>query len=101
VKEYIRGANIVATIFSNLISTTEKVYLEQIATGTQDLGVILALKQFIQCRDYYYKESEVAYDMLDEYKCYVWSGHIIDTLVGNTRREEDLVDYRTLPVKWF
>jgi hypothetical protein len=43
----------------------------------------------------------IAKDMLDEYKMYVWSGHLWDTLMGNDRKEEDMVDYRTLPVKWF
>jgi hypothetical protein len=39
--------------------------------------------------------------MLDEYRSYIFGGHVWDTLVGNIRKEEDLVDYRTLPIKWF
>jgi hypothetical protein len=39
--------------------------------------------------------------MLAEYRSYIWGGHVWDTLVGNDRKEEDMVDYRTLPIKWF
>ena len=101
VKEYIAGVNTTITIFSNLAEQTYKTYLDQIKTDQQDLGIILALKQFIQCRDYYMAERSVAEDMLAEYRSYIWGGHIWDTLVGNIRKEEDMVDYRTLPVKWF
>ena len=100
-KAYLKGVQKVVSIFRNLETTTYKTYLEQIASGSQDLGVILALKQFIACREFYLKEMEIAYDMLDEYKSYIWGGHMIDTLLNNYRTEEDLVDYRTLPVKWF
>jgi hypothetical protein len=43
----------------------------------------------------------LAYDMIAEYKAYVFGGHIWDTLVGNIRKDEDLVDYRKLPTRWF
>jgi hypothetical protein len=67
---------VVITIFNNLFNSTYKTYLEQIETDTQDLGVILALKQFKQCKTYYQNELNIAKDMLDEYKMYVWSGHL-------------------------
>lgn len=101
VKEYIVGIDSTISIFVNLINKVYKTYLEQIRTNEQDLGIILSLKQFIQCRDYYLTERKIAEDVLDEYRSYIWGGHIWDTLVGNIRKEEDLVDYRTLPIKWF
>lgn len=33
--------------------------------------------------------------MLDEYRAYIFSGHILDTLLGNPRAEKDLFDHRT------
>jgi hypothetical protein len=39
--------------------------------------------------------------MLDEYRSYIFGGHIWDTLVGNDRTDEDCVDYRTLPWRFF
>ena len=101
VREYIRGTTATVQMFNNLITNLTKVYVNQIEKNTQDLGIMLSLKQFYTCKDYYQKEREIAEDMLDEYRSYIWGGHIWDTLVGNTRKEEDMVDYRTLPVKWF
>lgn len=101
VREYIKGTTATVQMFNNLITNLTKVYVDQIEKNTQDLGIMLSLKQFYACKDYYQKEREIAEDMLDEYRSYIWGGHIWDTLVGNTRKEEDMVDYRTLPVKWF
>lgn len=100
-KEYIKGLFTTIEFFNNLINTSTKLYLEQIKTGTQDLGLILSIKQFHQCVQYYQKERAIAEDMLAEYRSYIWGGHVWDTLVGNIRKEEDMVDYRTLPIKWF
>lgn len=100
-KQYIRGVDLVINIFNNILKNTSKIYQQQIETNTQDLGIILALKQFLQCRDFYAKEREMAYDMIAEYKAYVFGGHFWDTLVGNIRKDEDLVDYRKLPTRWF
>ena len=101
VREYIRGTTATVQMFNNLITNLTKVYVDQIEKNTQDLGIMLSLKQFYTCKDYYQKEREIAEDMLDEYRSYIFGGHVWDTLVGNTRKEEDMVDYRTLPVKWF
>ena len=101
VRDYIRGTTATVQVFDSLITNLTKVYVDQIEKNAQDLGIMLSLKQFYTCKDYYQKEREIAEDMLDEYRSYIFGGHIWDTLVGNTRKEEDMVDYRTLPVKWF
>ena len=44
-----------------------EVYVDQIAKDEQDLGLILALKQFTQCKDYYEQELFLAEDILKEY----------------------------------
>lgn len=101
-QEYIRNSLAPAEkLFRRLYTATQKAYLEQIRSGAQELQAILALKQFKYCQEYYKKEIAVAKDILDEHKEYVLSGHIIDTLLGNIRKEEDLVDYRKLPTRWF
>lgn len=101
VKQYIYGVDQVIRIFSNLEKTTYKTYVNQVKTNTQDLQTILAFKQFNQCRKYYSKERDIALDMLDEYRAYIFGGHIWDTLVGNTRTDDDCVDYRDLPWRLF
>jgi hypothetical protein len=76
VKQYIIGVDQVIRIFNNLEQTTYKTYIDQVKTNTQDLNTILALKQFNQCRKYYNKEKDIALDMLDEYRSYIFGGHI-------------------------
>ena len=84
----------VIRIFKNLYSSTYKTYLEQVKHNDQDIQTVLALKQFKQCIRYYQREKEIAADMLDEYWEYVFSGHVMDTLVGNVRPNADLYDHR-------
>ena len=94
VKAYQIGIAAIIRIFANLYDSTYKVYISQVAMGIQDLQTILTLKQFKQCLMFYEKEYEVAKDMIEEYWEYLWNWHIIDTLVGNYRTEEDLWDHR-------
>ena len=94
VKTYQVGLAAVIRIFDNLCDSTYKTYLNQIKTGGQDLQTILALKQFKQCLVFYEREYEITKDMIEEYWEYIWSWHILDTLVGNYRPEEDLWDHR-------
>lgn len=94
VKTYLFGTSAVIRVFKNLCKATYKTYLSQIATRTQDIQTILALKQFKQCLAFYEREFEIARDMIKEYWEYIWNWHVIDTLVGNYRAEEDLWDHR-------
>ena len=57
--------------FDKLVNSTYETYITQVNNNTQDLQLILALKQFKQCLEYYNKEAEVVYDMLDEYRSYI------------------------------
>ena len=91
----------VVKLFKNLVKNSEETYCEQIRAGEQDLEMLLACLQFRVCLDFYEKELETAKDMLREYRAYVTSGHIIKTILGIPRAEEDMVDYRTLPWKLF
>ena len=96
IKQYIKGVEHVIKVFTNLEKSTYKTYLSEIEQGIQNFKTILALRQFNQCRHFYEIEKLIAEDMLNEHLYYVFSGHIWDTLIGNDRKEEDLVDYRTL-----
>lgn len=97
VKTYQVGVAAIIRIFTNLYSSTYKTYVSQVAQGMQDLETLLALKQFKQCLVFYEREQEIARDMIDEYWEYIWNWHIIDTLIGNYRSEEDLWDHRGKP----
>ena len=75
-----------------------KIYAKDIMTDEQKLEMLMSMKQFEICYDYYKKEYELAKDMLSEYRAYLSSGHIFDQLVMNgVRQDDECVDYRELP----
>ena len=92
----------VSKVFKTLYKKLMKTYAKDIMTGEQKLEMLMSMKQFEICHDYYKKEYELAKDMLDEYYAYLTSGHIFDQLVMNgVRSDDDCVDYRKLPWKIF
>ena len=74
-------------------------YIKDIEEGINDLNVILAFSELEQVIKFYDDEIGIISDMVDEYVSYVHSGHILDTIIGNYRKEEDLVDFRK--VEWY
>ena len=89
-------------VFKNLCKKLMKTYAKDIMTDEQKLEMLMSMKQFEICYDYYKKEYELAKDMLSEYHAYLTSGHIFDQLVMNgVRSDDDCVDYRKLPWKLF
>ena len=89
-------------VFKNLYKKLVKSYAKDIMTDEQKLEMLMSMKQFKICYDYFEKEREIAKDMLSEYRAYLTSGHIFDQLVMNgVRSDDDCVDYRKLPWKLF
>ena len=87
----------VSKTFKTLYKKLMKTYAKDIMTDEQKLEMLMSMKQFEICYNYYKKECEIAKDMLDEYHAYLTSGHILDQLVLNSVRSDDeCVDYR----KW-
>ena len=88
----------VSKTFKTLYKKLMKTYAKDILTGEQKLEMLMSMKQFEICYDYYKKEYELAKDMLSEYRAYLSSGHIFDQLVlNNIRSDDECVDYRELP----
>ena len=88
----------VSKAFKILYKKLMKTYAKDIMTDEQKLEVLMSMKHFKICCDYYKKEYEIAKDMLSEYRAYLSSGHIFDQLVLNDIRSDDeCVDYRELP----
>lgn len=101
-RSYISGCKTIINSFNSLYLKVQRAYLKQIETASQDFNLLITMKQFETCRDYFKDEIAIAKDMISEYRAYVFSGHLLDTFLFNAyRREEDLVDYRKLPWKWF
>ena len=92
------SVNRVSKTFKTLYKKLMKIYAKDIMTDEQKLEMLMSMKQFEICYDYYKKECEIAKDMLQEYRTYVSSGHIFDQLVLNcVRPDGECVDYRKLP----
>ena len=84
--------------FKTLYKKLMKTYAKDILAGEQKLEMLMSMKQFEICYNYYKKEYEIAKDMLHEYRSYLFSGHIFDQLVFNSvRSDDDCIDYRELP----
>ena len=96
------GVKRVSKVFKTLYKKMMKTYAKDIMTDGQKLEMLMSMKQFEICYQYYEKECEIAKDMLQEYHAYLTSGHIFDQLVMNgIRSDDDCVDYRKLPWKLF
>ena len=92
----------VSKVFKNLYKKLMKSYAKDIMTDEQKLEMLMSMKQFKICHDYFEKEHEIAKDMLSEYRAYLTSGHIFDQLIMNSvRSDDDCVDYRKLSWKIF
>ena len=88
----------VSKAFKTLYKKLMKTYAKDILVGEQKLEMLMSMKQFEICYNYYRKECEIAKDMLQEYHSYLFSGHIFDQLVLNgVRSDDDCIDYRELP----
>ena len=86
-------------VFKNLYKKLMKTYTKDIMTDEQKLEMLMSMKQFEICYNYYKKEYEIAKDMLSEYRAYLLSGHIFDQLVlNNVRPDDECVDYRKSPL---
>ena len=86
-------------VFKNLYRKLMKTYAKDIMTDEQKLEMLMSMKQFEICYNYFKKECEIAKDMLSEYRAYLSSGHIFDQLVlNNVRPDDECVDYRKLPL---
>lgn len=96
------GVKRVYKTFKTLYKKLMKIYAKDIMADEQKLGMLMSMKQFEICYNYYKKEYELAKDMLSEYYAYLTSGHIFDQLVMNgVRSDDDCVDYRKLLWKIF
>jgi hypothetical protein len=99
---YRKGTKKVYKVFKSLHKALLKTYTNAIMTDDQKLDMIMSIKQFEVCYDYYKKEHAIAKDMLKEYQAYVFSGHILEQLFFyGVRPDEECVDYRKLPWKLF
>ena len=98
---YRTGTKKVFKVFKSLRKALLEAYAKDVITDTQKIEMLMSIKQFEICYAYYKKEHAIAKDMISEYKTYVFSGHILNTMFGGYRPDNECVDYRKLPWKLF
>lgn len=91
------SANTKLTVgFTRAAEASYKDYIKKQKEGIDDIRLLLAHRTFKKCAQFYQEEVDAAYDRLQEYTCYLFSGHIIDNLLlGYDRDYSDMVDFRT------
>jgi hypothetical protein len=67
VRAYIKDLENIIKNLSVALKNATEIYVKQIETDTQDLEMILGIKQFTQCKKYYEEELNIFRDLLDEY----------------------------------
>ena len=98
---YRAGVKKVAKMFKSLEKELLQAYQYSIESDNQSLEIVMSIKQFGKCAQYYKEECAIVKDMIKEFKTYVMSGHILQTMLGGVRPENECVDYRKLPIKFF
>ena len=72
-----------------------KQYLQTVKVGRSAHELIVAYQEMTLCSKFYTEEVNIYWDMLDEFKSYLWSGHFLDIyLFGKDRANKDMVDMR-------
>lgn len=72
-----------------------KNYLKTVKLGIPSHELIVTYQELSLCSKFYADEVKIYWDMLDEFKSYLWSGHFLDVyLYGNDRTDEDMIDMR-------
>ena len=101
-RSYRIGTKRVFKVFKSVCKNLLKTYAKDVLTDEQKIDMLMAIKRFEMCYNYYKKEYTIAKDMLQEYRTYVFSGHVLDQFVfNNVRPDDDCIDYRKLPFSLF
>jgi hypothetical protein len=85
----------VIALYDSIVGSLYKEYCKQVLQGTADFEMLVALRQFKACVDFYQEEFNQLEDMAKEYRAYLNSGHLIDQwLLFKTRDVGELWDHR-------
>jgi hypothetical protein len=69
-------------------------YCKSVTKGSGQVSMLLSYTALNKIRNFYGEELVIVSDMINEYKAYVWHGHLLDTLFFIERKSEDLWDHR-------
>jgi len=86
----------ISKMFDKLAKQSLEKYIEEIDDTRMQLNAVQQLctyRDFLACKRFYLVEKGIIDRIIYEYNVYVNSGHLIDSMLGNERPEEDLYDY--------
>lgn len=101
-KSIYKAVKAVAKGFTKTGDRVFEAYLANIAGANHEMTFedLITYKKIKQCEAFYIKDAEIIKDAIDEYVCYLHSGNLFKAVLGINRTEEELVDYRKIPVSW-
>lgn len=80
--------------FKTIVKNSFDQYINLVDMGLTNLDTVLGLNELQACLKYYQDELAIGKDMKNEYFTYVLSGHILHTIIGRDRTEDEEYDHR-------
>lgn len=80
--------------FSEAAELTFRKYLAECLEGVDDLNTLIAAREYVMAADFYDREADYAYDVLDEFRSYAWRHPISVWFFDDVRPEELMYDHR-------
>lgn len=76
--------------------TIFKKYCKEVSKQSGQFNKLLVYRSIALAADFYTKDVEIIYDMLDEYETYLITGNFLDLLTGSQRPFNKFWDHRSL-----
>lgn len=94
VARYFNGAARLKNGFKKVSQKVLSDYTKSISNKYTKVDPLITYNNLKVCEKFYEDEQSIAKEMIREYIAYLSSGHLIETLLGFDRPEDDLRDYR-------
>ena len=96
-KHQVKGLKKVIQFFKGAKRSAEEIWLYELTTGNIDLKTPIMCSELRHCLEYYEIELKTIKEMLSEHREYMFSFHLLDTLVFNRwRPDSECYDHRKL-----
>ena len=82
-------------LFESLADELYSAYCKEVLLGTNSVDMLYVVSQYHKCAEFFQDELHIAEEMIEEYWCYVRSGHWLDQFLFFKQRDcWDLWDFR-------
>ena len=89
-----RGLKVLVRSLKKSASRLFKQYYSDIVNNTADVNKLVAYCLCKNTLEFYKEELSIAFDMMEEYECYLLYGSPLDLVFNLYRSDENLRDYR-------